>query len=214
VGGAGFMVVALLGLVLLLTCQGLRILGLFNCMSAPTKNNARQLARVALILSCVYLAITLITQVIGLINPAVAVGANPFAALAAVSVSGILSIIGAFVWLADFIVFTLFLRGTALNIRKHGLAETAKYLLIFGLTIVGLFVVALGVGLLAVGAGAMAAGAGGNAPVGGAMAGGVIFTGLCVCVDALMALGFFIWYIINLVQLRVAVVEYADRRGY
>jgi hypothetical protein len=112
-------------------------------MSAPTKNNARQLARVALILSCVYLAISLITRVIGLINPAVAVGANPFAALAAVSVSGILSIIGAFVWLADFIVFTLFLRATALNIRKHGLAQTAKYLLIFGLTIVGLFVVGL-----------------------------------------------------------------------
>jgi hypothetical protein len=46
------------------------------------------------------------------------------------------------------------------------------------------------------------------------MAGGVIVTGLCVCVDLLMALGFFIWYIVNLVQVRAAVAEYADRRGY
>ncbi|MFL5245164.1 MAG: zinc-ribbon domain-containing protein [Gemmataceae bacterium] len=212
-GGAGFMVLTFLGIALALTCQGLKVLGLFNCMSAPTKNNAQQLARVALILACVYLALSLITQVMGLINPAVAVGANPFAALAAVSISGILSIIAMFVLLGELIAFLMFLRATALNIRKHGLAQTSKYLLIFGLTIVGLFVVSIGV-LLAVGVGAVAAAGAGNAPAGGAFAGGMLLSGLCMCVDGLMAFGFFIWYIVNLVQVRSAVAEYASRRGY
>jgi hypothetical protein len=142
--------------------------------------------------------------------------ANPFqAAGVGIAVAG-LGAIGGLCYLAGGFTFILFLRAVALAIKRRDLAGSLKIFLIIVCSLGALAVLVGGVAIAVVGVAASSSGAVSPSPGGpppSAFVGGALAFLALVCIGGVVGLGMSIWYIILLVQVRGAVLEYASRRG-
>jgi hypothetical protein len=209
----GVVVVAIIGGVMMLIAVVVSLVGQIFCLAAPPKYGAKTLAIVTLILAVLSFLLTGVGEVAGMVG-GMGAAANQ-AAMAGGRLLTIVGQIGRLTSLAQLFVFLFFLKAVARCIRADGLERSVKSLIIlFAVMVVGFLVVML-VSMLAV-AGVMAGGAGGGgkdveAPA-AAMAGVGILVLVCGCAEGLLALAGFIWYIIVLVQTRMALGDYLGLR--
>jgi predicted Zn finger-like uncharacterized protein len=197
-GGRGETALKLILGLMGLAADGTALIGYLFCLSAPTKNNARTLAIVTLVLAAVSLLFTGIEFILSLTDAGQAPGMS----------RAVLLMIGILIGLIKLFVFLFFLRAVARCLKDRSLAKNIKNLMILYGTALGGFIVTMVLVLVTV-AGMMAAVAQqGAAPAPGVLRGlgGIALTMVCWgCVDLLLLLGGAIWYIVTLVQVRTAI---------
>jgi hypothetical protein len=204
-GGA----LVLAGLVILggLTAFILQITGQVYCVAAPARNSAKGLAVTSLVLTLLALFLNLAGYAwLFMGGVGAAARANPVGLGAAAGGGNVLTASSSLVQFVQFIVFLFFLRAVALSVRAYGVAQGVIYLLILGGIMIALFVaiivliVAAGVGQLGKQGGADLMAAVGTMGIAG------------MCVEIVLAISFFIFYIVTLFQVRGAIFTFARRR--
>lgn len=198
-----------------LVCFGLSIAGQIYCLSAPDRYGARTLARTSLGLfvgAIVFIILGVILIVAGMAGSAANFGSNPARMLQGFIMSagiGLLIIaLGYIALIAQNVVFLLFMRATALGVEAKGLAQSIGYLLgVFGalvVTVIGMVAV-----VFSLASGAAASRTGREAE--DFMAGGGAMMLGCACLLVILALTYFIWYIVTMVQIRGAIDTFLRR---
>jgi predicted Zn finger-like uncharacterized protein len=198
-----------------LVCFGLTIAGQIFCLSAPDRYGARTLARTSLGLfvgAIIFVILGVILIIAGMAGSAVNFGSDPARMLQGFIMSAGIGLVvialGYIALIAQNVVFLLFMRATALAVEARGLAQSIGYLLgVFGalvLTVIGMVAVVF----------SMASGASASRTAKEAenfMAGGGAMILGCVCLLVILALTYFIWYIVTMVQVRGSIDSYIRR---
>jgi|SRR5207302_2590669 len=174
--------------IMFLGAMVLHVLGEVFCLFAPSKNNAKTLATTALVLS----GATILLNVVGLLI-------GPFLLVAMLT------------GLGSLFVFLLFLRAVARCLRDWSLEGSAKNLIImYAATVAGEFI--LIIMALILGLGGLLRAGGQNAAVPGDGPGaGTYVLGCLGCVEIILGITSFIWYIVLLVQTRNAISHHLSR---
>lgn len=214
VGGIGIVIVGILAIGLLLGVSGAIIAGKVFCLNVPARNEARRYAMISLVLSISGLALSALAFIVGMImgaagaiNPMALIGGGGSSALI-----GILDLIGGIVGVGSHVTFVMFMRLVAEEIRKRSLAQSLLTLIIVISVSGGCLILSRIIALVGV-AGGGAAAAAGNPAIGfGAMGGAGMASGALGCIFAITAIASVIWFIVSLVQVRGAVLQYNRRR--
>ncbi len=173
----------------MLTSYALQITAEAYCLGAPRDQGARGLAIASLILLLTSLVLWLPAWVLALFGEA----ANPMLVGRGASIVGLLNLVGSLTFLVQVFVFLFFLRAAALGAGHRNLAQSIVYLMVVGGAEVLIY---LGmIGLIVVGAGAGRRAEAEGLPL--------MFLG-CTCLFLIFGLGFLVWYIITLFQMRTA----------
>jgi hypothetical protein len=227
---AGFVVIAVVTMVIRLAAHLMMIVGSVMCLPSPSAYRAKTLALVTLILAGGSVALQLIQQVVNVAANGVAglgggagnpflggAGAAPPGAAAAI-VLVVLGLVGFVVGLASYFTFGLYVRSIGFCLRDDSLAGSAKgWLVALTITvIVGLIATVAAFALAGAALWAMAQGRqpGPGGQPGAALGGGMIAVGGLACLIGIGFLALLIWYIVLLVQARGAISTRTSRQRY
>ena len=198
--------------------KGVDVYGHYLGMAVPNKpgTGLRSLAQTTFGLLAAAAGLTVLSNVLSLALGISGGGifANPFAGTGATIAVGGLGLIGALCWLAGMVVFILYLRTVAISVKRKDLGKLLRAFLITAVSLVVAGLVLFGIAVVVVGATAFSSfgqlgrppipraanAAGGRDDRGGG--GGLL------CLGGVVFLGLFIWYIILLVQVRGAVMNF------
>jgi hypothetical protein len=217
-GGTGFFLLALVMGLLGVGAKCLDLYGHYLGMAVPDKpgTGLRGLAVTTFGLNAAAVGLSIIATIFSL-----AFGItggffmSPFGGTGAmIAVSG-LNLIGNLCYLAGFITFILYLRAVAMAVKRKDLGKQLRAYLITMVSLTVVSILLFGLALAVVGASAFSGFGGGAPPSPGAanaMAGGFIAVAVLGCLGGVVGLGLSIWYVILLVQVRRAVLNFA-RRG-
>jgi predicted Zn finger-like uncharacterized protein len=200
----------------------LKCYGHYLGTSVPDKPGTGLKAR-ALATFGLFSAWTALSTSAGVLDIATGVGnslsANPLAAFGGgfgtipMMIAAGFNLIGLLCYMSGFVAFVLYLRALALAARHRDLANALKIFLISVCSVSTVLFVMAAIAVAVLGFAFLSAGPGAGAgPAPGqvnAAVGGVLATGGLICLGLLAFVGLGIWYIILLIQVRFAVVEYA-----
>jgi hypothetical protein len=178
----------------------LQIVGLTFCLLAPRGRGAKRLATICLGLSLVSVGLALVAGIVSSAQEGRII--NPIFAGWSVTL-GTIDAWGAVGRALDFInlvVFFLFLRAVALNIRDENLLATVRQVLIVGAIVMAL-VIAITVIVAVYGDGESETPQSINS----------LSAGL-ICTASILAPGWFIWYLVALGRSRTALARYIEHR--
>jgi hypothetical protein len=209
--GGGQILLGIVVLVGALTGLVLDVVGSIFCISAPERHSAKTLAKLSLGMKVGGILFLIIGVVMLIASLGMAMAASLKGFLGASGVGLVIIAIGYLLLLAQPVVFLFCLRGVARVMRRDGLAQSILMLIVVHILSL-VFIIGAIVLIFAGLAGAGGLGPGG--PKGNAdFMGSVGILGIIgYCLGGVLALTFFIWYIVTLFQMRGAVSQYVRRR--
>ena len=205
--GGGLLVLIIVVVTIVLICQILKLLGYIFNLAAPAAHKAKPLA-IATLGAGVGSILLLILGYVLVIAAGVANARNPLfpTGTGAFGVGNVIALIGQIGSLVELALFLFFLRAVCFGVRADWLARTINYLMILGGVGLGMYVLVIIIFLL------LSVGAAATRDA--MLTSGVGIVGsICICVDVVIMVGWLVWYIITLFQVRGAIVNYIGRRA-
>jgi hypothetical protein len=201
----GFVAVLVFFALGMLTAEALQISGYGLSFSVPPRARAKGMAVIAFGLGLGGLVVTILGYVIQYFMLASAFTSGNFGmSLGFSSAGGIISTLGTLAMYSAPIVFSLFLRSCMNSLRERGLGTSLLWLAILGTVFIACLIITTVIQTLLVAS--MGTNITTSTRPGQSPSGSSDFLGLmsvvCGCSDLLLGLGWVIWYIVSLFQVR------------
>ncbi len=208
-GLTGIYIVAILGLLVMISSMALTVLGNVFCINAPEAAGAKILALTSLGLLLVAVAFYVLGWFVNIFTVGMAAnaglgGLNTLAT--GMSFSMICSIISYLAFFAHLIVFQILLRALAVAMKRSGLVSNITAMMITGGVAIALMVVAFVILMMSLSSAAASAGSN-PFQSGSSAASGGIMAMMMMCLSAIAMLTWGVWYIISLFMVRATISE-------